>query len=134
MNGTSRNFKVDGFNVLMGTVDKDSSSSIYLNIGKYCTPQVNIEDCIKFNRKIYSKISRELNNVIGIVEGLDRIILDLDAPEKFYRANKRHFVSVELTLLSFNRYGLELDKNESNLLILAQMVIDMLKGIDELVF
>ena len=131
--GTSIKKKKKGFVVEVGTMEKNNCKAIYISVSRYYT-RCNLEDVNdieRFNNRLYTKVKKECQNLIGLVPDIEKVLVDLSLPDKYA---PRSFIRLEVTLLGNGRKVLNWNKISLDGLIVGDILISVLNKIPEFSF
>jgi hypothetical protein len=134
---TERKLHIGDWKVIIGTMDEYNPTSIYIEVGRYCTTnKVNtvygLDDTTKFNSKQYIRLRKEVDRIVGLSSNFSKFILDFMLPEKY--TAKRNFIKCETTLYRKQGNLSTFDDMLSEAMICAQLICDYIEGIDEFNF
>jgi hypothetical protein len=125
-----KEIKIDqyqNYNVIYGTVDSKSPTSIYLELSAWGQPKTS-ED-IDYNRVIKSlhkRIKQIVSDDIDTTIFSDKIIIDVDMRESGIRFNKRSYIDCEVTFFQLGKLSLTDDKIISTVKRLSKLISDEL--------
>lgn len=125
-----KEIKIDqyqNYNVIYGTVDSKSPTSIYLELSAWGQPKTS-ED-IDYNRVIKSlhkKIKQIVGDDIDTTLFSDKVIVDVDMRESGIRFNKRSYIDCEVTFFQLGKLALTDDKITNTIKRLSKIISDEL--------
>jgi hypothetical protein len=105
--GTEKKYKIDNWNLIIGTVNKNECSSIYVQLNGYITPEVSILTSIEaIRRKI---IANRYQVSKKYFDGLKSSIfaLEYNKSKSVDIAGKKSYISIEFTL--FDNFDWKVD-------------------------
>jgi hypothetical protein len=117
------------FNIIVGTVDNKSSKSLYFNItGWVETLDIEADNNLaikELNRTIRKKTYEFLNKKLF---NPNRFLIDFELKESGLSANRRSYMSCEITLFKINDFKIQNDIiNDSLMNLISDLIENVFK-------